>query len=285
VYTKEDLMERFYKYLYPKLSNEFPKEGFLFTVDSTDAFVHSLSITHKKLGRRSIESDGPSSFILKLFVKRVVQWDWNSAHIFSQVAAPCEAFNEFLTLLPETDRDVKAPFEDLHPRMDCSVLEYIYLQNPLKEFSPDRKQLPNQKHPGLGVGKEFLQLAVRAAEEHHRDFLINYPEQFHNAFIYGYKAGMTFLSPHCQAFFEIMVEDLADALKDDFAAVAWSIFENKLRFRGETIVKWPSWEQVMPLSARTKSFIKQNKKAVDHFKKAVRKGQPKHEKLFTIIVE
>jgi len=281
IYTKEDLMSRFFRYLYPKLSKEFDREGFIFTLDSSDPFVHSLSVTHKKLGRRSIENDGPSSFILKLFVKRAVQWDWKTMHLFSAVAKPCEAFNEFMGELPEKDRDIHAPFEGLKHMMDCSILEYVYLQNPLKDFTEERKQLPNQKHPGLGVGKEFMKLVVSAGKDHKRDLLINYPEQFHNAFIYYFKAGMTFLSPHCQAFFELMVEDLTSTLRDDFAGVAWAVFENRLYYK-DIIVIWPSWEQVMPLSPTTKDFVKHNRSFIEHLKKHLRHNHPKNEPLFTI---
>ncbi len=68
---------------------------------------------------------------------------------------------------------------------------------------------------------------------------------------------MNFVSPHCQAWFELMCEDLAGALKTSLADVAHKINDGKLRFKGAVVV-WPRWEQGMPISDRMKPLFEAN---------------------------
>ena len=65
---------------------------------------------------------------------------------------------------------------------------------------------------------------------------------------------MRFLSPHCEAFFQCILMDLASDLKKDFAGVAWAVHDQRLYF-GDSIVVWPLWEQILPTSPHMKAFM------------------------------
>ena len=143
-----------------------------------------------------------------------------------------------------------------HGAWQSTVLEFLFLQNPLASFRPDRKQLPGQRYPGLGIAKHVKDVVVWAGGAHHREMLMHCPDYFHNAFIYN-GGGMRFLSPHCQAWFELMCADLAGALKASLADVAHKVNDGKLRFRGVVVV-WPLWEQGVPISDRVKPLFEAN---------------------------
>lgn len=63
-------------------------------------------------------------------------------------------------------------------------IEWMMLQNPAADFSAARPPLPGQRRPGLGLGKRALQLLVHLAQQDHLSGVLNFPEFFHNAFLY-----------------------------------------------------------------------------------------------------
>jgi hypothetical protein len=95
---------------------------------------------------------------------------------------------------------------------------------------------------------------------------------------------MRFLSPHCEAFFEILCEvpsllcylyfyshreglqkDLSKEIGEDFAAVAHACFSGDVLARGQPFV-WPLWEMAFPLSERTTKWLKHSSTLVDALK-------------------
>lgn len=63
-------------------------------------------------------------------------------------------------------------------------IEWMMLQNPAADFSVERPPLPGQRRPGLGLGKRALQLLVHLAQQDHLSGVLNFPEFFHNAYLY-----------------------------------------------------------------------------------------------------
>jgi len=55
------------------------------------------------------------------------------------------------------------------PDMEVIALEWLLLQNPLAEFSPDRPRLPGQQHPGLGLLSDILGWLLVVCEQHGLD--------------------------------------------------------------------------------------------------------------------
>lgn len=88
----------------------------------------------------------------------------------------------------------------LPQELKLSVLEWVCMQNPLKEFTTERPPLPGQRHPSLRVARVFLNMLIVLAEKKGRDGLLNIPEYFHNGYLY-YLKGMLFLNPLYHSYF------------------------------------------------------------------------------------
>ena len=256
-WSKRDLMRLWERYLLPSLSPPFDRDKFVFEINADDPFVHEVSISHEAL------ADMPPAgrFLVKLFARRK-KFDWHELAVL-QSTHRCAAFDAWL--LPGWD--LRAPFEgfSLERELQTTVLEFLFLQNPLGQFTEKRKQLPGQSYPGLGIGREMLSLISEAAVSKSRDFISQTPNYVHNALIYQ-RAGMRFLSPHCQAWFECLAEDLASELAQDFARVAHAVHEGKL-LCGGVVVLWPLWEQALPVSTIAKSFMAAHATHVERIKK------------------
>ncbi len=167
-------------------------------------------------------------------------------------------------------KDLKAALTDLPNELDATVVEFLFMQNPLARFAAHRRQLPGQNFPGLGLGKEMLALLSFAGKKTNRDMLVENPQYLHNALIY-FKAGMRFLSPHCEAFFEILMEDLAHEIEKDFANVAHACNEGRIECLGEKFV-WPvCWEQVLPLSKRAIAHVEHGRPLIEQLKKMTKR--------------
>jgi hypothetical protein len=168
-----------------------------------------------------------------------------------QPTSRCEAFDKWAE-----EMDLRAPFADWPGDVAATKLEFLFAQNPLGEFRPGRKQLPGQRYPGLGIARNIKDLVVWAGSTHNRELLTQTPDHFHSAFIYK-RGGFQFISPHCQAWFDLMCDDLAPLLKTSFAEVSHKIYDGKLRFKGVVVV-WPHWEQATPISDRLKALFEAN---------------------------
>lgn len=177
-----------------------------------------------------------------------------------------KCFDAWISLLPQSHRDWKAPLAALPEHLPASRIEYVYLQNPLAQFDERRPRLPNQLYPGLGVGKEFLAMLKVAAQQHDRELLVNKPESFHNALIYHLQ-GMRYVAPHFQAFLEILLEDLGGDIATNMATVAWAVHEGRLRFHGTCVMHWPLWDQVLPISERVIAFVHSSAPLITELKK------------------
>jgi hypothetical protein len=78
--------------------------------------------------------------------------------------------------------------------LKITVIEWLAMQNPDASFTDDRPQLPGQTHPGLHVAKQLMQMVFELARKQGRDALLNFPEHFHNAWLYS-RRGLFFLNP------------------------------------------------------------------------------------------
>ena len=77
------------------------------------------------------------------------------------------------------------------------TIEWILLQHPRSEFTPDRARLPGQEHPGLGMRDEMNEVFFAVARRLHIDAYLAYANHFHNAYIYS--PVFFFVSPRRQA--------------------------------------------------------------------------------------
>ncbi|MBW2675064.1 MAG: hypothetical protein JRD89_16905 [Deltaproteobacteria bacterium] len=80
---------------------------------------------------------------------------------------------------------------------NVAFIDWITLQNPLADFTPERPRLPGQKYPGLGIFHEVMEVFYAVARRLHLDALLLVVDHFHNAVIY--KPSFFFVDPGRQA--------------------------------------------------------------------------------------
>ena len=73
-------------------------------------------------------------------------------------------------------------------------IEWLQLQNPMLEFTPERPRLPGQNHPGLGLAEEIFEMLRNACKRLRLNGMVNTPSYFHNALFYR-EIGFRYLDP------------------------------------------------------------------------------------------
>lgn len=164
-----------------------------------------------------------------------------------------EKFLSFI-IIQNGEFQVKNPkFLSLPNSLNMLDIRWFALQDPLKNFSPNKPRLPGQRYPGTGFGRDCFNLLIQLASLSQRDGISNTPEHFHNAFLYE---GFQFLDPADQGKFDQIVEDLnSDIQGRGLSAVSWAIYLGFLRENGN-LRRWEMKEQLLPLSNRMKNFFR-----------------------------
>jgi hypothetical protein len=85
-------------------------------------------------------------------------------------------------------------------------IQWLTLQDPAKEFAPERPKLPGQRHPGLGLLQRMLGLLREWTGRFEKDALLYQPEYYHNA-VFG-RAAFRFVDPVRQGRFLALQRDL-----------------------------------------------------------------------------
>jgi hypothetical protein len=205
-YSEETIWKHFKKFgILERIQNEGYKELIIKT-DASDPFVHRITLTDKSLLKEAPGKD----FLIDIFLRR------RTFH--------GEEFKAFQ--YPDQDDEARAFMkQNLNWEMHLSIVEWLAMQNPRKEFTPRRPQLPGQRFPGLGVGREFAQMLRYLSVEQRnggpklicssfffflflilmcvadRDGLMEVPEHFHNAVIYSIGQSYYFVNPSFQGYF------------------------------------------------------------------------------------
>ncbi|HEX2224879.1 MAG TPA: hypothetical protein VHN15_11795, partial [Thermoanaerobaculia bacterium] len=85
-------------------------------------------------------------------------------------------------------------------------LEWLLLQNPRAEFTPERPPLPGQRHPGLGMLDETVAMLILACDRLQLDGLVFVPAHFHVAI--QSRRQLRFLHPQDEARFRALEQAL-----------------------------------------------------------------------------
>jgi len=164
--------------------------------------------------------------------------------IFNAAAAAEKLFAEFRL------REVSFS----HPRLAAGAplpmlkIEWLMLQNPAAVFSAERPPMPGQRRPGLGFGKRALQLLVHLARQNHLSGVLNFPEFFHNAFLY--LESFWYCNPQ--------LKGIVLALRRDFhqltlAELSWAIYLGcVIEAQTGKIYEWQADALVLPLDEKIK---------------------------------
>jgi acetoin utilization deacetylase AcuC-like enzyme len=137
------------------------------------------------------------------------------------------------------------------PGMEVLVVEWLLLQNPQQEFSAERRRLPGQQHPGLGMLRELFGWLVVIGETLELDGLFFHPSQYHLAALSRRYA--RFLHPGHEASYRALEEVLAGMPLH----VAAAALEDGRVVDAATglAVRWEPFPLVIPVSARLKEQV------------------------------
>jgi hypothetical protein len=130
------------------------------------------------------------------------------------------------------------------------AVEWLCMQNPMANFSPDKPRLPGQKYPGLGMGEMVMEILTIMAGRLRTAGLLNVPEHFHNAQMYS--AQFAYIDPLHEARRLAISRDLLT--ENTLSKVSWAIdldcvTENNQPFQ------WSGSEQVIPLDRDLKDYF------------------------------
>lgn len=129
-------------------------------------------------------------------------------------------------------------------------LEWLTLQNPLKEFNDDQIPLPGQKHPGLNLSRKVMDVFVYLARLIKAEGIMAFPAYFHNAVLFS----------RYFHFFNPEKEGELTAIRKEFVSlplkqVAWIIHWNCLKRQDGSVYEWKAEEQIYPLSNLLKQYF------------------------------
>lgn len=134
----------------------------------------------------------------------------------------------------------------------CSFLfiGWLLMQDPRREFLPDRPPLPEQEHPGLGLFPHFGYLLKLIAVRVRADGLLNHPSHFHNAVLYGKFS--KFADPEIEGRFRALERDLAQL---PLAEATRELAEGRVVDPRGRPVRWEPALQVGPITPRAKRWF------------------------------
>lgn len=107
-------------------------------LDTSDTFVHRVSVTDDKLAKLA---DG-HNYLIDLFLRRRDTLI-DQCKCFRAAPEDCQKF-------------LRDAFGERHLKL--TVTEWLRMQNPLVDFAPERPQLPGQTHPGLQMSTLIMRL-------------------------------------------------------------------------------------------------------------------------------
>ena len=125
------------------------------------------------------------------------------------------------------------------------MVDWLCMQNPAAAFTPECPPLPGQRHPGLGISREVLQLISLIGMRIGKDGIAIHPQYYHAALLY--QTLFKCYNPVQEGQLAALMRDTEEYNLDD---VSWAIDLDCLR--GKLLREKASWEidfQVHPLTA------------------------------------
>ncbi|RAL22799.1 hypothetical protein DL240_07860 [Lujinxingia litoralis] len=152
-------------------------------------------------------------------------------------------------------------------------IEWLQLQNPAADFSPERPPLPGQRYPGLGVGPQVLELLRNVCQRLGMAAMVTVPSYFHNAIFYSEE--FRHFDPYWQGAFLALCRDVLPLTETSVAAASWGLYwemiENKNAPRKEPF-QWFQQLMVYPISERLRHYFE-----TQDYQREVQQGLSDHE--------
>lgn len=156
-------------------------------------------------------------------------------------------------------RDVIVPADELSDRLGRDPIgvlniEWLQLQRPDGEFSEARPPLPGQRHPGLGIGREILELLRQATKRLGLEGLVTVPSYFHNA--YFYSAEFQYMDPREHGLFLSLCRDVLPRTYASVAAGSWAITQKMVveASHDDKPFEWFHDVMLAPISPRLRAY-------------------------------
>jgi len=139
------------------------------------------------------------------------------------------------------------------PPLNVLAIEWILMQHFRGGFAADRRRLPGQRHPGLGVGRMVMDLLIWVATLLEKDALMNIPEYFHNAVFYD--RWFKFVDPAAQGTLAAILERLGNQ-GHDLAEISFAAyFDCLVDTRTGRPFIWRTGEQMLPRSPAARDYL------------------------------
>lgn len=133
-------------------------------------------------------------------------------------------------------------------------IEWLLLQNPAQSFNDRRPPLPGQDFPGLGVGKQVLEILRNAAKRLKLDGLVTVPSYFHNSFFYSEE--FYYFDPQVQGLFLAACRDVLPQTKANVGAASWAFVWDLVREENSSdAFPWFHAAQICPISKRLTDYF------------------------------
>lgn len=155
-------------------------------------------------------------------------------------------------------RGTLEPKHELRGRIEGQFLnllqiEWLLLQNPTLEFDAKRPPLPGQHFPGLGIGKQVMEILRNATRRLKLDGLVTVPSYFHNAFFYSEE--FFYFDPHFQGRFLASCRDVLPQTQSNVGSASWAYLWNLIQDAHNQPVEWFHAAQVCPISPRLEAYF------------------------------
>lgn len=173
--------------------------------------------------------------------------DEHTLRIFSRTPAIHDPLLELVVR-----RGTLEPTGELRSRVKSQYInllqiEWLLLQNPSQAFGDRRPPLPGQEHPGLGIGKQVLEILRNTAKRLKLDGLVTVPSYFHNSFFYSEE--FYYFDPSVQGLFLAACRDVLPQTQSNVGAASWAFLWNLVREDGNPEpFPWFHAAQICPVS-------------------------------------
>ena len=151
-------------------------------------------------------------------------------------------------------------------RLKYLTIEWLTLQNPKANFTQEKRKLPGQKFPGLGIKKELYILFRAMGRDLKVDGIQAKPQFFHNAMMY--KDYFKFTNPEKEGEFRAVYQKFIEEL--GFYNLSWAVYENCIKYGFlRKNYAWKCGSQLFPLRKRTINYFNSSdyKRKVEESKK------------------
>ena len=138
-------------------------------------------------------------------------------------------------------------------------IEWLLMQDPRTDFPSDQPPLPDQRHPGLGLFRWQGELLRLMATRLGCDGLVNNPQGFHNANLYG--RVMKFVDPVDEGRFRALERDLADL---PLPVASSAVATGRVREVDGDTLRWEGRPQVLAINLPLQAYFK-----CDHYRSTV----------------